>query len=67
MANNPFTQNITDKDGNQIPNQRYIDWQDGYATGFAQAIITCSKIINGVMKSVDLKLPILSDILDKLK
>lgn len=67
MTQNPFPPTVKNKDGKDMPCQRHLDWQAGYSAGFAESLIMASKGLNEGMKKIGLRIPIVSDILERLK
>jgi hypothetical protein len=66
QTKNPFKPTIKDAYDQYVPNQRYADWQAGYSAGLADSVIASGKVLNAGMKRVGLRLPVISDILEKL-
>jgi len=60
LDKNPFPPKVIGADGKtEVPNQRYNDWQAGYAIGALDAM---KAIFCDIPKALGVRLPIISDL-----
>ena len=65
MTKNPFPQTLKDEaSGTEVPNQRYQDWEAGYAAAVKDA---ARIVLSEIQKALGTKFPAISAFIDKLR